>query len=313
MLGIQDLNIVGSGHGGRLLDFMTREAGFVAVKRHLAQNHLAYLSPRLVCVGNTTFLSKVLPESLIEAHAQIVWSSSRTMVAKIDLFTEVLETGERTLATTTNASYVAVGEEEGAGSIGKTSEKLPDFGHENEQLAGEGELFYRSRKAFIKNASEGLLPRLDKIVWTLELAHVVQRTDCWYETDMAKGGMLIDLMDEAAGKVAFTYTGRVCATVSIDNLSIVKPLYLGDLASIKARPAFVSGKMMEIEVVAFGSQSFSNESQLAAYGHFVFVCLGDDGRAVTLPKLMDTADVAAQERARMRQQRREATKLVSSM
>ena len=93
------------------------------------------------------------------------------------------------------------------------------------------------------------------------------------------------LMDNASGVVAVRHCGTNVVTVSVDTIDLVKPVMLGDILKITAKPVFASAKSIEI-LVSVVAERFSQtpEGKLerqeivsTKQAYFTFVSLGHTG------------------------------------
>lgn len=120
------------------------------------------------------------------------------------------------------------------------------------------------------------------------------------------GGVIMRLMDEAAGTAAARHCRRAVVTAAIDSFSFLAPVALGHLVTVKAsvndagRTSMEVGVRVEVENILTGGLTHT------ASGYLVFVAVGDDGRPVTVPPVLAETDEERrrQQAARERRARR---------
>jgi acyl-CoA thioesterase YciA len=99
------------------------------------------------------------------------------------------------------------------------------------------------------------------------------------------GGWLMSQMDLAAGNVAaFRSRGR-CATVAVEAMSFLSPVFVGDEVSLYARIISTGRTSMRIAVEAWRRDRYGEASQQVTKAIFTFVAIGPDRRPRPLPDL----------------------------
>jgi uncharacterized protein (TIGR00369 family) len=105
------------------------------------------------------------------------------------------------------------------------------------------------------------------------------------------GGVIMKLIDTAAGVVAIRHTKMNVVTASIDRLDFHTPIFRGDLVTLKASINLVGRTSMEIGVRVEAEDLISGKSRYAASAYLTYVALGEDGKPLTVPRLiLDTDD-----------------------
>lgn len=100
------------------------------------------------------------------------------------------------------------------------------------------------------------------------------------------GGVIMKMIDNAAGVVAFKHAKTNVVTASIDRLSFHHPVFIGDLMTLKASLNMVGKSSMEIGVRVETENLVSGESKHIASAYLTFVALGVDGKKVSVPRLI---------------------------
>jgi acyl-CoA hydrolase len=94
-----------------------------------------------------------------------------------------------------------------------------------------------------------------------------------------KGGRLVEWMDMAAAVCAQTHSGKICVTVSIDDVDFNEAANVGDIITIKAKITKAFNTSMEIFVQAFARKVLAEKKYLISEAYFTFVALDEKGKA----------------------------------
>src|SRR5574338_368580 len=97
------------------------------------------------------------------------------------------------------------------------------------------------------------------------------------------GGWLMSQMDLAAGNVAARRARCRCATVSVDRITFLHPVYIGDEVSLYAELTRVGRTSMSIQVHAWRRSRDGEEQVKVTDASFVFVALDQGGRPRIVP------------------------------
>ncbi|VFQ42898.1 acyl-CoA thioesterase [Desulfoluna butyratoxydans] len=121
------------------------------------------------------------------------------------------------------------------------------------------------------------------------------------------GGVIMKYIDNAAGVVATRHSRTNCVTASIDRLDFFKPMYIGELLTLKASLNMVGSTSMEIGVRVEGENLLTGEKKHVASAYLTFVALYAEDSKVKklLPVLPETPeDSRRNEEARYRRAHR---------
>ncbi len=103
------------------------------------------------------------------------------------------------------------------------------------------------------------------------------------------GGVIMKLMDTAAGVVAYRHARTNVVTATIDRLDFHHPVYVGDFVTIKASLNLVGRTSMEIGVQAETENLITGEKRYTASANITMVAIGQDGRpAAVSPLILET-------------------------
>jgi len=118
------------------------------------------------------------------------------------------------------------------------------------------------------------------------------------------GGVIMKLIDTAAGVVAMRHARANAVTASIDRLDFHYPVFSGDLVTLKASLNYVGRTSMEIGVRVETENLLTGEVRHTASAYLTYVALDKSGRPTPLPPLiLETEE--EKRRNREAQQRRE--------
>lgn len=100
------------------------------------------------------------------------------------------------------------------------------------------------------------------------------------------GGVLMKLIDTAAGAVAIRHSRSNAVTASVDRLDFHSPVFVGDLVTFKASLNMTGRTSMEIGVRVESENLHTGEIRKTASAYLTFVAIGDDGKPVEIPPLV---------------------------
>lgn len=99
------------------------------------------------------------------------------------------------------------------------------------------------------------------------------------------GGVVMKLVDTAAGLAAIKHASGMCVTVSLDEMSFRAPVHVGDVVTVKASVNDVGttsvevGARVEVEHVLTGQRVHTSSAYL------VFVAIDDEGKPRPVPPI----------------------------
>jgi uncharacterized protein (TIGR00369 family) len=124
------------------------------------------------------------------------------------------------------------------------------------------------------------------------------------------GGVIMRLVDTAAGIAAVKHCGGRVVTASMDEMSFIEPVYLGEVVTLRAQVNDVGRTSMEIGVRVEAENARTGEQRHVSSAYCVFVALDAEGQPKTVPPLQpETAEEKRRmEEAKIRRQHRLARK-----
>ncbi len=105
------------------------------------------------------------------------------------------------------------------------------------------------------------------------------------ESGMAFGGTIVSWIDMVAAMVAQKHCEGEVVTVSIDQISFLAPIQIGDQVLLKASVNYVGKTSMEIGVQVTRENPRQGQSVLATTAHLTFVGLDKNKRPMLVPQL----------------------------
>ena len=102
----------------------------------------------------------------------------------------------------------------------------------------------------------------------------------------AFGGIIMSWIDIVAAMVAERHCGHEAVTVSIDKISFVAPIYVGEHVIIKASVNYVGTTSMEIGVLVMKENPRTRERIKATSAYLTFVGLDKEKKPVKIPPLI---------------------------
>lgn len=124
------------------------------------------------------------------------------------------------------------------------------------------------------------------------------------------GGVIMRLVDTAAGLAAIRHAGGLAVTVAIDEMTFLEPVNIGDVVVLKATVNDVGRTSMECGVRVEANDPVTGTMRHANSAYLVFVAIDDEGHPRPVPPLLaETDDEKRRQReAKLRRQARLAHK-----
>ena len=105
------------------------------------------------------------------------------------------------------------------------------------------------------------------------------------------GGMVLHWIDLAAAVVAHRHCRSEAVTASIDQVSFLGPIRVGQVAMIAARMTYAGRTSMEIRVDVHSEDLLSGKRQQTSTAYVTFVAIDEKGRPRPVPPLiLETED-----------------------
>jgi uncharacterized protein (TIGR00369 family) len=118
------------------------------------------------------------------------------------------------------------------------------------------------------------------------------------------GGVIMRLIDSAAGTVALRHSRSNVVTASIDRIDFLCPVFIGELVTLRASLNFVGRTSMEIGVRVEAENLITGEVRHTNSAHLTFVAMDKNGRPKEVPRLIleTEEDHRRNERAKARRE-----------
>jgi acyl-CoA hydrolase len=133
----------------------------------------------------------------------------------------------------------------------------------------------------------------------VEVTHLVQPGDA-NVLGTAFGGQVMQWTDVTAAMAAMRHSRLPVVTASIDQLSFLAPVRIGQMAILHAQVTAVFATSMEVGVEVLSEDPRTGERRKCCDAFLTFVALGPDGRPVAVPPLRAETE---EERRREREAR----------
>lgn len=117
---------------------------------------------------------------------------------------------------------------------------------------------------------------------SLVLTHLMQPADANYMGNI-HGGIIMKLIDEAAGACAFRFCRTSVVTAAIDRIDFHHPVRIGNLVRLLANVNYAGKTSLEIGVRVEAEDLRSGTVTHTNSAYLVFVALGDGGRPIPVP------------------------------
>ena len=105
------------------------------------------------------------------------------------------------------------------------------------------------------------------------------------------GGVIMKLIDDAAGAVAYRHARCNVVTVSVDRLSFHHPIFVGDLVICKASMNLVGRTSMEVGVRVEAENLITGEVHHTASAYLTYVALDEDLKPKEIaPLILETEE-----------------------
>jgi len=119
---------------------------------------------------------------------------------------------------------------------------------------------------------------------TTVLAHWMGIADANASRDI-HGGTIMKLVDEAAGLAAVRHSRCRTVTASMDRMSFLVPIKIGELVTFTATVNAAWRTSMEVGVRVEAENPRTGDVKHASTAYLTFVALDDDGRPTAVPPL----------------------------
>ena len=123
----------------------------------------------------------------------------------------------------------------------------------------------------------------------VEMVQIVQPSDT-NALGTAFGGTVVAWMDTAAAISAVRHARQPCVTASIDSLSFLNPINLGDHVIIEACVNYTGRTSMEVGVHIQSENPMTGERKETTSGYLTFVAIGQGG-PIPIPQVVPETDV----------------------
>ena len=299
VMSLDDANPNGNVHGGVMLQLM-EQAGEVVANRHCNRNTNpeSPVVAALVRVDHMDFHRPMFVGEMGQIQAAITHTSNHSVEVTVDAWAENVLKGHCRHTNTATLWYIttpAMDQMEEARDL-RVVPVPPLTGLTAEQKEAGRRRYEAQKTARAQAGVEPLdfrhdtskneyIPEKHTVLASQNtLANVVLPSDCTM-TGHLTGGVLMKKMDEAAAICSASHCGTLCVTACIDAIDFHSPITCGEVVFVTARLSYISGKSMEIEVIAEAEGLRAGSRRVTTTAYFTYVAIGEDLRAMTVPPL----------------------------
>ncbi|GGZ26374.1 acyl-CoA thioesterase [Streptomyces nitrosporeus] len=101
------------------------------------------------------------------------------------------------------------------------------------------------------------------------------------------GGVIMKLVDDAAGAVAGRHSGGPAVTASMDEMVFLEPVRVGDLVHVRAQVNWTGRSSMEVGVRVMAERwNESTPAQQVGTAYLVFAAVDGEGRPRPVPQVV---------------------------
>jgi uncharacterized protein (TIGR00369 family) len=120
------------------------------------------------------------------------------------------------------------------------------------------------------------------------------------------GGVIMRLVDTAGALAAVRHAGGLCVTVSVDEMSFLEPVHIGDVIIVKASVNDVGHTSLECGVRVEAENPVSGRKVHASSAYLVYVAIDHEGRPRPVPPLVAETEIERrrQHEAKLRREAR---------
>ena len=104
------------------------------------------------------------------------------------------------------------------------------------------------------------------------------------------GGVIMKLIDTAAGVAAIRHARSNVVTASVDRLDFFHPVFIGDLVILRASVNFVGRTSMEVGVRVESEDLRTGDRRHTSTAYLTYVALDSNSRPLLLPPLAPKTD-----------------------
>jgi uncharacterized protein (TIGR00369 family) len=122
------------------------------------------------------------------------------------------------------------------------------------------------------------------------------------------GGAILKLMDQVAYACASRYAASYVVTLSVDQVTFLQPIYVGELVSFLASVNFTGRSSMEVGIKLIAENIRTQDTRHVNSCFFTMVAVNDERRSIPVPPLhpVSVDEIRRFEAAKRRQESRRA-------
>jgi uncharacterized protein (TIGR00369 family) len=120
------------------------------------------------------------------------------------------------------------------------------------------------------------------------------------------GGVIMKLVDTAAGLAAYKHCRGRVVTVAMDEMSFLEPVYLGEVVTVRAMVNDAGRTSMEVGVRVDAENYYTGRKVHTSSAYLVFVALDEEGKPREVPPIVAETEMEQrrQKEAKLRRENR---------
>lgn len=100
------------------------------------------------------------------------------------------------------------------------------------------------------------------------------------------GGKILEIMDMEAGVAASLYCQSAVATVSIEQVDFLQPVYVGNRLETQARVVLTAGSSVVVYLECYAEDHLAGTRRFCASAYFNMISLNKEGKPQNVPPLL---------------------------
>lgn len=110
---------------------------------------------------------------------------------------------------------------------------------------------------------------------------------------LVHGGVVMKMCDEVAAIAAIRHCGKRIVTASVDRMTFVEPVHVGELLACAATVNAAWRTSMEVGVRVEAENPATGERRHTSTAYLTMVALGDDAKPTPIPGLITETEIEA--------------------
>lgn len=122
------------------------------------------------------------------------------------------------------------------------------------------------------------------------------------------GGTIVRLVDSLGAAVAARHCTANVVTASIDRMQFFKPVYIGDLLTLKASVNYVGRTSLEVGVRIEAENLTTSQTVHAGSSYVTYVAIDSRGKPIVVPDVVPETEIEKRRYAEAKERREQRLK-----